>query len=48
MFQITQVKKHERVVSSRWMMMKMMMEKDENGLKGEPRIDLLHLRSIQG
>jgi len=48
-FQIARVKKHERVVSSRWMKMMMMeKEKDENGLEGERRIDLLHLRNTPG
>ena len=47
MFQIAQVKKHERVVS-RWMKMMEMMEKDENALEEAPRIDLLHLRNILG
>ena len=52
-FQITQVKKHEKVVSSRWLMkmkmkMKMEKEKDENELGGELKIDLLHLRNILG
>jgi hypothetical protein len=46
-FQITQVKKHERVVL-RWMKMEKEKEKDENALEGEPRIDLLHLRNILG
>ena len=45
MFQITQVKRHERVVL-RWM--KKEKEKDENAPKGELKIDLLHLRNILG
>ena len=54
MFQIAQVKKHERVVSSsRWMKMMVMVMmkgkvKDENVLKGELKTDLLHLRNILG
>ena len=55
-YQIAQVKKHEKVVSTtKWMMMMMMkekvkekMKKDENAQEGELKIDLLHLRNIQG
>ena len=52
MFQIAQVKKHERGVSMRWMKMMVMKErekeKDENALEGELKINLLHLRNIPG
>ena len=48
-YQLAQVKKHEKVVSTKWMMkMKMMKEMDENALEGELKIDLQHLRNIQG
>ena len=47
-FQIAQVKKHERVVSSRGMMMMKVKVKDGNALKGELKTDLLHLRNILG
>ena len=48
-YQLAQVKKHEKVVSTKWMMMMMMMmkEMDENALEGELKIDLQHLRNIQ-
>ena len=47
-YQLAQVKKHEKVVSTKWMMMMMMMkEMDENVLEGELKIDLQHLRNIQ-
>ena len=47
-FQTAQVKKHERVVLSRWVMKKEVKEKDESALKGELKTDLLHPRNILG